>query len=137
MCHNAFTIKTKLFAYRKSKGERYTFKNTGSSHPKYPTYKQFLHLIGKQGCRSGESTRLLPMWPWFKPRRRRHVGSVCCWFRPLLRELFPRNLWFKPSSKTNISKFQFYQESGRRRTILWKCYLEIVIYLFIYLFRYL
>ena len=77
MCYNAFTIKTKLFAYRKSKGERYTFKNTGSGHPKYPTYKQFLHLIGKQGCRSGESTRLLPMWPWFKPQRRRHVGSVC------------------------------------------------------------
>ena len=35
------------------------------------------------------------------------------------------------SSKTNISKFQFDQESGRWRTILWMCYLQIIIYLFI------
>ena len=33
-----------------------------------------------------------------------------------------------PSSKTNISKFQFNQESGRRRTTLWMCYLQIIIY---------
>ena len=32
-----------------------------------------------------------------------------------------------PSSKTNISKFQFDQESGRRRTTLWMCYLHIFI----------
>ena len=32
-----------------------------------------------------------------------------------------------PSPKTNISKFQFDQESGRRRTTLWMCYLKIVI----------
>ena len=36
------------------------------------------------------------------------------------------------SSKTNISKFQFDQESGRWRTILWMSYLQIIIYLFIY-----
>ena len=35
------------------------------------------------------------------------------------------------SSKTNISKFQFDQNSGRRRTALWKYFLSIVIYLFI------
>ena len=40
---------------------------------------------------------------------------------------------FSPSSKTNISKFQFNQESGGRRTTLWMCYLQIIIYLFIYL----
>ena len=40
---------------------------------------------------------------------------------------------FPLSSKTNISKFQFDQESGRRRTTMWMCYLQIVIYLF-YLF---
>ena len=33
-----------------------------------------------------------------------------------------------PSSKTNISKFQFNRESGRRRTTLWMCYLQIIIY---------
>ena len=38
---------------------------------------------------------------------------------------------FPLSSKTNISKFQFDQESGRRRTTMWMCYLQIVIYLFI------
>ena len=42
-----------------------------------------------------------------------------------------------PSSKTNIFKFQFDQESGRRRTTLWMCYLQIIIcyYLFICLFE--
>ena len=39
---------------------------------------------------------------------------------------------FPLSSKTNIFKFQFDQESGRRRTTTWMCYLQIVIiYLFI------
>ena len=37
---------------------------------------------------------------------------------------------FPLSSKTNISKFQFDLESGRRRTTLWMCYLQISIYLF-------
>ena len=39
-------------------------------------------------------------------------------------------LRFSLSSKTNISKFQFDLESGRRRTTLWMCYLQIIIYLF-------
>ena len=39
---------------------------------------------------------------------------------------------FSHSSKTNISKFQFDQESGRRRTTMWMCYLQIVM-IFIYL----
>ena len=60
-----------------------------------------------------------------------YVGSVCCWFSPLFREVFLRVLRFSPSSKTNISKFQFDQESGRRRTTLWMCYLQITTYLFI------
>ena len=33
-----------------------------------------------------------------------------------------------------ISKFQFDQESVRQRTTLWMCYLQIIIYLLIYLF---
>ena len=41
---------------------------------------------------------------------------------------------FPLSLKTNNSKFQFDQESGRRRTTLWMCYFQIIIYLFIYLF---
>ena len=41
---------------------------------------------------------------------------------------------FPLSSKTNISKFQFDQESGRQRTTLLMCYLQIIIYLFTYVF---
>ena len=38
----------------------------------------------EQEWRSGENTRLPPMWPWFKSQRRRHVwvefvvGSLPC-----------------------------------------------------------
>ena len=46
------------------------------------------------------------------------------WFSPLLRGVFYPG--FPLSSKTNISKFQFDQESGRRRTTLWMCYLQII-----------
>ena len=45
-----------------------------------------------------------------------YVGCVCCWFSPLLPEVFLRVLRFPFSSKTNFSKFQFDQESGRRKT---------------------
>ena len=68
---------------------------------------------------------------WVEP----YVGWVCCWFSPFLLEVLLRVLRFSHSSKTNIFKFQFDQELGRRRTTLWMCYLQIVIYLlFIYLF---
>ena len=91
-------------------------------------------LKGEQGWHSGESTRLPPMWPGFKSRRRHHmwvefvVGSLPCSER-----FFSGYSGFPLSPKTNISKFQFDQESGRRRTTMWMCYLQIVIYLF-YLF---
>ena len=89
-----------------------------------------------KGWRSCESALCLPMWPWFISRRRCHmwvefvVGSRLC------SERFSSEYSGLPlSSKTNISKFQFDQESGRRRTTLWMCYLQIIIiyYLFIYL----
>ena len=53
------------------------------------------HFPGVQGWRSGESTRLPPMWPGFDSQTRRHmwvelVGSLLCTKRFLL------------SSKTNI-----------------------------------
>ena len=92
-----------------------------------------------KGWRSCESARCLPMWPWFISRRRCHmwvefvVGSLLC------SERFSSEYSGLPlSSKTNIPKFQFDQESGRRRTTLWMCYLQIIIiyYLFIYLFIY-
>ena len=91
---------------------------------------------GAKGWRSGESARLPPVWPEFNSRRRRHmwvefaVGSLLCSER-----FFSGYSGFPLSSKTNIFKFQFDQESGRRRTTLWMCYLQIIIYLFIYLCR--
>ena len=64
-----------------------------------------------------------------------YVGWVCSWFSPLLQEVFLWVLQFPLSSKTNTSKFQFDQESGRQRTTLWMCYLQIIIYfIYFYLF---
>ena len=77
------------------------------------------------------------MRPGFKSRRRRHmwvkfvVGSLLC-----SKRFFSGYSGFLLSSKTNIFKFQFDQESGRRRTTLWMCYLQIVIYI-IYIIYYL
>ena len=55
------------------------------------------------------------------------VGSLSCSER-----FFSGYSCFPLSVKTNISKFQFDQESDRRRTTLWMCYLQIIIYLFIH-----
>ena len=46
-------------------------------------YFHFLHSQGVQGRRSGESTRLAPMWPGFDSQIRRQmwvefVGSLLC-----------------------------------------------------------
>ena len=76
------------------------------------------------------------MWPTFNSRRRRHmwvefvVGSLLCSER-----FFSRYSSFPLSSKTNISKFQFDQESSRRRTTMWMCYLQIVIYFYLFIYN--
>ena len=68
------------------------------------------------------------MWPRFKSSLRCHtlvefvVGSLLC-----SKRFFSGYSSFPLSSKTNISKFQFDQESGRRKTTLWICYLQIII----------
>ena len=55
---------------------------------------------GSKGWCSGESTCLPPMWPRFKSRHRTpYVGWVCCWFSPLLRQVFLRVLRFSPLLK--------------------------------------
>ena len=89
-------------------------------------------VTGNKGWPSGESACLPPLWPGLKSRRRSHmwvefvVGSLLCSGR-----FFSGYSRFPLSSKTNISKFQFDWESGRRRTTLWMCYLQIIInYLF-------
>ena len=88
------------------------------------------------GCKrwwSDESTRLPPMWPVFKSRRQYHMWveiDVGCLFSPLLQEVSLWVLRFSPLLKNQ--HFQFDQESGRQRTTLWMCYLQIIIYLLIY-----
>ena len=68
----------------------------------------------------------------FKFRRRRHMrvefvaGSLLC-----SESFFFGYSGFPLSSKTKISKFQFDQGAGRRRTTLWKCYLQIIIIIII------
>ena len=72
------------------------------------------------------------MWPGFKSQYRCHmwveflVGSLVCHKR-----FFSGYSGFPLSSKTNVwwTKFQFDQESGRRRTTMWMCYLWIIIYI--------
>ena len=67
---------------------------------------------GEQGWRSGESTRLSPMWPEFDSRTRSHmwvefvVGS-----RPSFERFFSGYSGFPLSTKINTSKFQFDLES--------------------------
>ena len=66
-----------------------------------------------------------------------YVGWVCCWFSPLLREVFLQVPRRDPSpQKPTFSKFQFDQESGRRRTTLWMCYLQIIIIIYYYYYYY-
>ena len=54
-------------------------------------------------------------------------GDIQVVFLLCSKRFFARYSSFPLSSKTNISKFQFDQESGRRRTTLWMCYLQIII----------
>ena len=74
-------------------------------------------IQGEQGWRSGESTRLPPMWPGFKSRCRRHmwvefvVSSLPCSER-----FFSGYVGFLLSLKTNTYKFQFDLESGHVST---------------------
>ena len=58
--------------------------------------------------RSGESTRLPPVWfRILASTAYMYVGWVCCWFSSLLREVFLRVFRFPLSSKINTSKFHF------------------------------
>ena len=69
------------------------------------------------------------------PSHIRHMWVEFVVGSPLAPErFFSRYSGFPLSSKTNISKFQFDQEEGRRRTTMWMSYLQIIIYLFICLY---
>ena len=65
---------------------------------------RFVYSFGEQGWRSGKSARLPPMWPGFDSRTRRHMWvEFVVSSRPCFEGFSPG----PPSSKTNISKFQF------------------------------
>ena len=62
------------------------------------------------------------------PASTQYVGWVCLFVvvsLPCSERFFSWYSGFPLSSKTNISKFQFDQESGRWRTTMWMCYLQI------------
>ena len=89
---------------------------------------------GSAVVRALASQQCSSVWPWFKFRCRRHmwvefvVGSFLCSER-----FFSGYSGFPLSSKTIISKFQFDQQSGRRRTSLWMCFFQIINYYLFYL----
>ena len=61
-----------------------------------------------------------------------YVGWVCCWFSPLLWEVFLWVLQFSPLLKNQHFQIPIFdQGSGRRRKTLWMCYFQIMSYLFI------
>ena len=82
--------------------------------------KKLFLLFGEQGWRSGESTRFQPMWPGFKSRHQCHVGWVCCWFSPLLQEVFLRVLRFSLLLKNQ--HFQIPIWSGTHGHVSTSCY---------------
>ena len=63
-------------------------------------------------CGLGTNSGIYAMWVEFV------VGSLLCCER-----FFSGYSGFLFSLKTDISKFQFNQESGKRRTTMWMCYL--------------
>ena len=95
----------------------------------------YLLILGSKGWRSGESTRLPPVARVQISASTPSVGWVCYWFSPLLREVFLRVLRFSPLLKNQRFQIPIRPgiESVRRRTTMWMCYLQIVIY---YLFNY-
>ena len=91
------------------------------------------HSYGSKGWGSGESVCLPQVCRGSNP------GVDAMWvdhvfvvgFLLCSERFFSGYSGFSLSSKTNIFKFQFDLESGRRRTTMWMCYLQIIIYLFI------
>ena len=65
-------------------------------------------FFGEQRWRSGESTRLPPMWSGFKSRRRRHMWvEVVAGCLPCSERFFSGYSGFPLSSKTKTSKLKF------------------------------
>ena len=93
-----------------------------------------LPCFGSKGWHSGESARC-------SQGSNPGVEAICGLSLLLVLSFAPRGFSpgtpvFPSPQKPSISKFQFDQESGRRRTTLWMCYLQVIIYLsFIYFYQ--
>ena len=65
--------------------------------------------FGEQGWRSGESARLLPMWPGFDSGLVSYVGWLCCWFSSCSEGFSPDSLVFlrpqKPAGTFHSTKY--------------------------------
>ena len=138
-----------------------------SCHWRTWSYNSIVHFfsissnLGSKGWRSGESTRLRDgavvralasgMGTVVRvlashqcgPGSNPGVGAILVWVAFVVGSLLCSERFcfgysgFPLSSKTNISKFQFDQESGRRRTTLWMCYLQFIIIIIIIIIIYL
>ena len=87
-----------------------------------------LPCFGSKGWRSGESARCGPgSNPGVDAIRGLSLLLVLS-FAP--RGFSPGTPVFPSPQKPSISKFQFDQASGRRRTTLWMCYLQVIIYFY-------
>ena len=102
-----------------------------------PILTESVDEILRWGARDGAVVRALTSHQC-GPGSNPGVDAICGLSLLLVLPLAPRGFssWYSSfplSSKTNISKFQFDQESGRPRTILWMCYLQIIIIIIIIL----
>ena len=95
------------------------------------------YALGEKGWRSGESTRLPPMWPGFESWRRRHmwvefvVASLPC-----LGRFFSGYSGFPLSSKPTLPNSKKTRNQLGEEPLSRCATSKIVIYLFIYLFIY-
>ena len=91
-------------------------------------------LLGEQGWCSGGSTRLPPLWPGFDPQSRRHMWVEFVAGSPLAPRGFPLSLKTNILNSNSIWKEDLHENQLRLMRL---SSLNIVIYLFIYLFNHL
>ena len=108
-----------------------TSERAGVSAAKYLEQDTLLNRINLLKRRPRLEERCHPKLP-SNPRTKAVCGLSLMSVLSLVQEIFLRVVQCSPFLKTNVSKFQFYQESGRRKTTEWMSY-RLKSILFIYL----